>query len=600
MTTHLSVRLAWHDRGWDGHVCDAPHLNAHCIVHQHIRDSRDDEKERAAAGTPFAELNGWLPPCSRDPAAYAARGFVIVHHDPLEFRKLPAASEEIPPYSSCPAPYRWMREEFFQEVCEAEDLSIRGPDDPRSNGWVFEPDRQRELLKRFWGKLEPRSSLVFYYCNHGNPLDENTPRIVVGVGRVAEVGPQLYFGTTPKYEDQYPVWSRRITQAYPDQGVRIPYQEYLRDGHPTDGIICRVPRNALLPFSYGGEHVSDDVAVAILERIIQCMERVSADGHVAGDWERRLAWLNDALAEAWSGRGPFPGAGSVLQYLGFSKGTSFQRTVLAPMAKQGENPWEYVQSILDGKVEPGAVPYRAGLLKARERWGLLKSRHLLLSKLARFELSPGQVQRIANPDERGASGIDATEDALVANPYILAESDLGSVSSDPVALETVDHGLRPEGNAALFADDDEVSHDDRRRVRAVGVAVLQEAASSGDTVLTFGDFLSRIIDRFPERRACRPDREIVLAEMDFYHRLLWTALDSDPELVALKQLQSLEQLIASMITRRAKKVNPAADPPIDWLAALIIRGSSASRGPTVNEWRWTRNKSRSARCSLKD
>ena len=38
MTTHLSVRLAWHDRAWDGHVCDAPHLNAHCIVHQHICD----------------------------------------------------------------------------------------------------------------------------------------------------------------------------------------------------------------------------------------------------------------------------------------------------------------------------------------------------------------------------------------------------------------------------------------------------------------------------------------------------------------------------------------------------------------------------------
>ncbi|MBN1460255.1 MAG: AAA family ATPase [Armatimonadetes bacterium] len=568
MITHLSVRLAWHDRGWDGCVCDAPHLNAHCIVHQHIRDSRNDDKERGAAGTPLAELDGWLPPCSRDPAAYAARGFVIVHQDPLEFRKLPAVSEEIPPYSSCPAPYRWMREEFFQEVCEAEDLSIRGPDNPRNNGWVFEPDRQRELLRRFWGKIEPKSSLVFYYCNQGNPLDENTPRILVGVGRVAEVGPQLYFGTTPKYGDQYPVWSRRITQAYPGEGVRIPYQEYLRDGHPTEGIICRVPRSALLPFSYGGEHVSDDVAVAILERVIQCVERVSADGYVAGDWERCLAWLNDALAQAWSDRGPFPGAGSVLQYLGFSKGTSFQRTVLAPMAKRGENPWEHVLSILDGKVEPDAVAYRAGLLKARERWGLLRSRHALLSKLARFELSPDQVQRIANPDQRAASGIDATEAELAANPYILAESDLGARDSNPVALETIDQGMRPEGNAALFPDADQVSQDDRRRVRAVGVAVLQEAASRGDTVLTFGDFLSHIIDRFPERRACRADREIMIAEADFYQTLLWMAVDSGPELVALQHLRSLEQRIASMIKRRAEKVNPAADPPIDWFAAL--------------------------------
>ena len=128
MTTHLSARLAWHDRGWDGRVCAAPHLNAHCIVHQHIRDSRDDDKERKFAGTALSELDGWLPPCSRDPAAYADRGFVIVHRDPLEFRQLPSVSEDLPPYSSCPAPYRWMREEFFQEVCEAEDLTIRGPE----------------------------------------------------------------------------------------------------------------------------------------------------------------------------------------------------------------------------------------------------------------------------------------------------------------------------------------------------------------------------------------------------------------------------------------------------------------------------------------
>jgi len=160
MTTHLSVRLAWHDRGRDGRVCDAPHLNAHCIVHQHIRDSRDDEKERAAAGTPFAELNGWLPLCSRDPAANAARGFVIVHHDPLEFRKLPAASEEIPPYSSCPAPYRWMREEFFQEVCEAEDLSIRDPGARACRERARRRHRTKPAADRRGARLEPTTQAM--------------------------------------------------------------------------------------------------------------------------------------------------------------------------------------------------------------------------------------------------------------------------------------------------------------------------------------------------------------------------------------------------------------------------------------------------------
>ena len=463
-----------------------------------------------------------------------------------------------------------MREEFFREVCEAEDLTIRGPDDAgKSNGWVYEPDRQRELLQKFWGKLESARSLVFYYCNHGNPLDENASRIVVGVGRVAEVGPQLYFGTSPNYQDEYPVWSRRITQAYPDQGVRIPYQEYLRAGHSTDDIICRVPRNAMLPFSYGGEHVSDDVAVAILERVIQSVKRVVADGYIVGDWEERLTWLNEVLAEVWHGRGPFPGAGSVLQYLGCSSGTSFQRTVLAPMVKEAnKNPWDYVVSILEGN-EDEPKPYRAELAKARERWNILKNRQALLSKLACFELTPDQVRRIADPHQRSASGVSATEDELVANAYIISESDLGAADSDSVSLETIDHGLRPEGNAALFSDNDGlVSHDDRRRVRAVGVEVLKDAADRGDTLLTLPDFLRLIHERFPQRRACQPDQDVVVAEASFYHHILWTAFDSDPMLVALKHLHSFEQHAASIIKRRTKKTNSAAEPPVMWRRAL--------------------------------
>ena len=60
----------------------------------------------------------------------------------------------------------------------------------------------------------------------------------------------------------------------------------------------------------------------------------------------------------------------------------------------------------------------------------------------------------------------------------------------------------------------------------------------------------------------------MLAEADFYQNALWTALDSDSKLVALKHIQSLEQRIVSMIKRRVRRVNSDASPPIDWLGAL--------------------------------
>ena len=77
------------------------------------------------AGLPLADLKDWQPPCSRDPIAFSARGYTISHNDPLEFRQLPSVREEIPPFSVCPSPYRWLREENFRSICEDEKLDIR-------------------------------------------------------------------------------------------------------------------------------------------------------------------------------------------------------------------------------------------------------------------------------------------------------------------------------------------------------------------------------------------------------------------------------------------------------------------------------------------
>lgn len=65
MTTHLTTRLVWHDRAWDGHVCENPSKNTYCIVQQHIRDARDDDREDQAAGLPLDEIAGWHPPYQR-------------------------------------------------------------------------------------------------------------------------------------------------------------------------------------------------------------------------------------------------------------------------------------------------------------------------------------------------------------------------------------------------------------------------------------------------------------------------------------------------------------------------------------------------------
>ena len=65
---HLTLRVAWHDRAWDGAVCDHPADNAFCLCLDRVREGRDDPYEQSVAGLHWADLNG-------DPSAVPAGGW---------------------------------------------------------------------------------------------------------------------------------------------------------------------------------------------------------------------------------------------------------------------------------------------------------------------------------------------------------------------------------------------------------------------------------------------------------------------------------------------------------------------------------------------
>ena len=572
MTTHLTVRLAWHDRGWDGHVCDAPLLNASCVQQRNIREARDADQEGKLSGTHFSELKGWLPPCSRDPGVYASRGYRFVHEDPLERDFLLDTPEDLPPYSCFAAPYRWMREENFRDICEAEDLVLKGPYDPKKvKGWVSEPDRQRVLLARFWSKIVPEDSLIFFYCNQGNPVEDALSRLVVGVGRVKELGPPLVFEST-RPDERFPVWQRRVTQAYPEEGFRPPYHEYLKAGLDAKAIACEIPEASGLNFSYVSEHISDDLAVGVLERLIESVQKVIEDNKVPGPWARQLDWLNDVLAEVWTARGAYPGAGSVLQSLGFHQGTAYQRTQMAPGFAAGRNAWAETLRVLKGEAEPETSKFQDGLMRARAGWKRLPDpRQDLLQLLARFELTPGQVSRFADSRKRADHGISASDTEIIENPYLLYERDLGDEESSRVSLETIDHGMIPEGEAIQFMTERErIASNDRRRLRAILVSVLETAARSGDTFLGLDAALRSVEGRFPERRRCQADRDLVLGDRDFHEEVLSVDLEDYPRL-ALKHLSELEVEVRDTIEARLERGPFPKLPEIDWSAILSER-----------------------------
>src|SRR5439155_7893052 len=108
-----------------------------------------------------------------------------------------------------------------------------------------------------------------------------------------------------------------------------------------------------------------------------------------------------------------------------------------------------------------------------------------------------------------------------------------------------------------------------RRVRGVAVAVLQGAAQNGDTLLPFTETINRITKRFPERRACRPDRDLVLGQASFYQEALDFRVDADPPTMALKWLSELEREVSNRLPRRTKAKN--SPPKAGWSWEKLLR-----------------------------
>ena len=53
---HLSLRVPWHDKGWNGTVCDNPKANGACLVLKNCAKNRKDDDEANVAGKSLKEL----------------------------------------------------------------------------------------------------------------------------------------------------------------------------------------------------------------------------------------------------------------------------------------------------------------------------------------------------------------------------------------------------------------------------------------------------------------------------------------------------------------------------------------------------------------
>jgi hypothetical protein len=128
---HISLRVPWHDAGWDGTVCRDPQSNGACVLLKGIGEQGDDRREQRLAGRRIAELReSEQPPCVAEPATFMSpHDLTVTRRHPFAYNKalagLQATPVALPAYSAHAIPYRWMIREQLDDVLARREVAYR-------------------------------------------------------------------------------------------------------------------------------------------------------------------------------------------------------------------------------------------------------------------------------------------------------------------------------------------------------------------------------------------------------------------------------------------------------------------------------------------
>lgn len=618
MPFHLNVRVPWHDARWDGTVCRAPRRNSFCLDLDNIRDRRDDAVEEELAGRHFSDLEpAQLPPCSSESGAFMSprEWWQVRAHPYAGLQKAKATHGHLlptrirmPAYSTLAVPFWWMLRQN-QELVDARVAEPLPPDEdpPFDSAWVFGRARQEAIGDLFFNRLAAGSSLIVFYTKSGHPLDDDINRLVVGIGRLDKIGPMLRYDA--ESGPTYPLWERSIEHSIrPDgtDGFLVPYHDYLQPtGDPDEDRrrqelvreIMVVPERAnIAAYSYAGELANSDITLSTCVRTLEAIRLVQSHGIAPGPWSQREEWLNEQMSALWRDRGAFPGTGAALEALGLRLGTAMVYDLMAAgRLTPDADPWPLLGAILRGDEAPPKTAYAADVKAAAPTWvGLSEQRRSLLQLLSRFALTPEQARRWFDPARRARAMRGKVDDAgILANPYRIAECDLGDANEQSITVGTLDRGLRPDATVAAAHPVPEPSHvgsaADSRRVRAGLVSVLRRAATEGDALLARDEALHRLSTLDLEQPLDLPpdwinghaedlDEEVKLLDVH-------AAGPDQPGVpsIQLAEHHSTEQSLRSRLRKRAAK--PLPSPDVDWVSLLREAISDTSTGPAETDAR---------------
>lgn len=491
---HVSIRLPWHDRGWDGCVCDNPSKNSYCkgfhsVNAEKIRKEKEDKKEELIKGEAFDRTWKYYPPCTETLNVFGKTSIKHTHTPKSFIKHTSSKTVEISPNSSG----TWPFEDMWDE-----------------SGDRREAEERKEYVDEFFDELKEAgdAGLIFYYCNYDNPVSGDDKKyLLAGIARVKKVHSFTMWDDIPKdQKEKYGgyIWSRQIEND-PKERMRLPYQEYLNMGKDVRSIAVFAEGDISRSFKYVAHHVSDDDAISLIDKTVASVKTIISQNFFSKpemeQWEMHLDWLKLVRKECWISRGLYPGLASVLKFLGMEKPDEFIRIKLKDLPINAIKDYFFDRF---EEYEKMSNDEKDLLRKPKERFlAMLHSENaneqikakLCRDKLPYFDLFEGtgkkdekQITNILG-DKRGMYSIFSSLQGIYENPYIIAEEYTARHVTDFVNFEKIDHGMLPSED---LGDAERISLDDPRRLRCLMYSMLKEAASEGHTFLEWTPLSEKI------------------------------------------------------------------------------------------------------------
>ena len=502
---HFTARLAWHDNGWNGHVCSAPAANTYCIGDQsllsaRIRTRRNLEFENrpdVRGKAPSLHLLGdYLPPCFWSINAFSAEALVVVHDNPAA-PEFPKIKETLPRYSIVSWPFK---------------LSfVRTKDEQRQYGKYYPQTIFEPRIKKFQSHLREGDTIVFLYCKFSNPVSgEDHQYLLVGCSILQEKGEFHHFKPTPEQLQSkrsqrdlqnFPTlnWALRYTLDFENSGISVPYHQYLSEISKPGGVgrnlldemKATVDEPELVEgFTYVAHHVDDDQAIYLLMKLRKSVLRVKEHAlQIAYNADEALRRIDALLQHSWQKRGYLPGLRAVSMALLKLSPADTQRVDLLVQAVGGEGN-KRIDALSGSLADIDAI---APEFEACEdiicelsevlQTHRISSSHYL--RLAALNLTRVQFDRIIRRE-----GINRPLKEIADNPYLIYEEyEQGTLLEDPLSgdkidsnvdLFRVDIALFPQ---IRFLKRNPLLHtfriSDFRRLRAVTIAALSKSKEAG-------------------------------------------------------------------------------------------------------------------------